>query len=219
MRCRSGLIGVRVCLAVAACLLLVAFIAPAQSATATQLAVASGDPMVATKALVDGALGVLRDPHLSLTEKREKLRALADAHLDFESMAHSTLDYHWSQLTPEQRNDFTRLFKDFIENAYLGKIQDYSGQKVIFVREKLDGPGKSEVWSKWVGNADEPDRLIFMLHRDNGQWKIYDLSVDGVGITSNYRTQFDHVLDNHSFDSLMTDLRMKNQQLAARLGK
>jgi phospholipid transport system substrate-binding protein len=223
MRYRFGLIQLRVCLATAACLLLAgAFVAQAQSAAAaTPPSINSGDPMVATKALVDGALGVLRDPHLSLTDKREQLRTLADTHLDFETMAHSTLGHHWSELTPEQRTQFTSLFRTFMENAYLGKIQDYSGQKVVFVEEKLEGPGEGKVLSKWVGNGngDAPERLIFMLHRDNGRWKIYDLSVDGVGITSNYRTQFNHVLDNHSFDALMTDLKMKNEQLAARLGK
>jgi phospholipid transport system substrate-binding protein len=220
MRYRFGLIRSRGCLATAACLLAVAFVAQVQSAAAaTQLSMASSDPMVATKALVQGALGVLSDPHLSLTDKREQLRTLADNHLDFETMAHSTLGHHWSELTPEQRTEFTGVFRSFMENAYLSKIQDYSGQKVIFVREKLEGPGEGEVLSKWVGNGDQPDRLVFMLHRDDGRWKIYDLSVDGVGITSNYRTQFDHVLDNHSFDSLMSLLRMKNQQLAARLGK
>jgi phospholipid transport system substrate-binding protein len=196
---------------------------PPAAFAAPQPSMASGDPMIATKALVDGALGILRDPHLSLHDRRERLRALADAHLDFDAMAHSTLGHHWSELTPEQRTRFTGLFRTFMENAYLGKIQDYSGQKVVFVREKLDGAGDSKVLSKWVANGasdgDEPDRLIFMLHRDNGEWKIYDLTVDGVGITSNYRNQFDRVLDNQSFDTLMSRLKMKNEALAARLGK
>lgn len=191
---------------------------PVNAAAAAQPA-AMADPMLATKAMVGGALNILRDSQLPLTDKRERLRALADSNLDFDSMARATLGHHWSELTPEQRTRFTSEFKSFIENAYLSKIQDYSGQNVVFTREKLDGAGDGEVFSQWVGNGQEPVQLQFMLHRDNGEWKIYDLVADGVAITSNYRNQFNHVLDNQSFDSLISLLRLKDRQLAASLGK
>jgi phospholipid transport system substrate-binding protein len=191
----------------------------AQAAAPASVMVTVGDPMTATRAMVGGALDVLRDPHLPLNEKRDRLRALAESHLDFDSMAHATLGHHWSELNPEQRARFTRELRSFIENAYLSKIQDYSGQKVIFIREKLDGGTDGVVYSQWVGGGDEPVKLQFMLHRNNGEWQIYDLVADGVGVISNYRAQFSRVLDNHSFDTLINLLKLKDQQLAARLGK
>lgn len=183
------------------------------------VAAAAQDPMRATQGMVDGALSILRDSHLNLNDKREQLRALAEAHLDFDSMARSTLGYHWGELTPEQRAQFTREFKSFIENAYLGKIQDYSGQKVVFTHEQEDGAGRGEVFSKWVGGQDNPVQLNFMVHREAGEWKIYDLVIDGVGFTSNYRNQFSRVLDRQSFDSLISLLRLKDRQLAAHLAQ
>jgi phospholipid transport system substrate-binding protein len=209
------------CIAALAVVLLAGFTAQTLPAAAGgQIAAATAqDPMKATQAMVEGALEILRDSHLNLNQKRDQLRTLAEAHLDFDSMARSTLGHHWSELTPEQRAQFTREFRSFIENAYLGKIQDYSGQKVVFTREKVDGAGQGEVFSQWVGGEDNPVQLNFMLHRESGQWKIYDLVIDGVGFTSNYRNQFSRVLDRQSFDSLIGLLRLKDRQLAAHLAQ
>ncbi len=205
----------------AACLLVALGIAAGsvQAATSQLLATSVSDPMVATKSMVNGALQILRDPHVTLSDERQRLRTIAEAHLDFESMARSTLGYHWRDLTPDQRARFTQLFKSFIEDAYLSRIQDYSGQDVVFTREQIDGADYSEVYSQVIGNGDEPIQLNFMLHRENGEWKIYDVAVDGISITANYRTQFNRVLNSRGFDALMGDLTTKEQRLAAYLGK
>ncbi len=192
---------------------------PLQAAMSQVLASPVSDPMAATKSMVNGALQILRDPHVTLNDERQRLRTIAEAHLDFESMARSTLGYHWRDLAPDQRDRFTQLFKAFIEDAYLSRIQDYSGQDVVFTREQVDGAEYGEVYSQVVGNGDEPIELNFMLHRESGEWKIYDVAVDGISITGNYRTQFNRVLNNQGFDALMGDLTTKEQRLAAYLGK
>jgi phospholipid transport system substrate-binding protein len=219
-RCRSNWRDVRLA-ALAAGLIAVAAarVDAAQALTSQVVAASASDPMVATKSMVNGALQVLRDPRVSLSDERRRLRTIAEAHLDFESMARSALGYHWRDLTPDQRARFTQLFKSFIEDAYLSRIQDYSGQEVIFTREKVDGADYGEVYSQVVGNGDEPIQLNFMLHRENGEWKIYDVAVDGISITGNYRTQFNRVLNNQGFDALMGDLAGKQQRLAEYLGK
>jgi phospholipid transport system substrate-binding protein len=205
--------------ALAAALLITAGNGGTARAAVADGATTARDPMMATKAMVNGALAVLRDPRVSLRDERERLRAIADAHLDFESMARSTLGYHWRDLTPDQRARFTALFKSFIEDAYLSRIQDYSGQDVTFLRETVDGADYGEVYSQVVGNGDEPVQLNFMLHRENGEWKIYDVAVDGISITANYRTQFNRVMNNQGLDALMGELTTKEQQLAEYLGK
>jgi phospholipid transport system substrate-binding protein len=214
-RCSACLI------ALGAGLLIAASIAasPIEAATSPGPAAAGRDPMLATKSMVNGALQILRDPRVTLNDERDRLRSLAEAHLDFDSMARSTLGYHWRDLNDEQRASFTRLFRSFIEDAYLSRIQDYSGQDVLFTREQVDGTDYGEVYSQVVGNGDEPVQLNFMLHRENGEWRIYDVAVDGISITANYRTQFNRVLNNQGFDALMGDLTAKEQNLAAYLGK
>jgi len=176
------------------------------------------DPMAETKALVDRAIAVLQNPRVSLADERRELRDIASAHLDSDDMARSTLGYHWKELSPEQRTEFVRLFTAFIEDAYLSKIQDYTGKEVHFVKETFDGPAYAQVYSVVTSQGGQPIGLNFMLKREAGDWKIYDVTVDQISITANYRSQFNRVINNQGFDALMLAMRSKEQALASMLG-
>jgi phospholipid transport system substrate-binding protein len=52
----------------------------------------------------------------------------------------------------------------------------------------------------------------------NGDWKIYDVTVDAISIIPNYRNQFNRVINNQGFDKLMADMRVKQQQFQASMG-
>jgi phospholipid transport system substrate-binding protein len=181
---------------------------------------ADTSPLEQTKAGVQGAINVLRDKSLPLPEKRQKLRALSQGNFDFADMARSALGYHWKELSDDQRKQFTDVFSAFIEDAYLNRIQEYAGQDVQFVDEKQEEPGRIAVESRVVGgNADHPIPLNFMLKQEGSGWKIYDVTVDSISITANYRNQFNRVINNQGFDKLMSDLREKLAALSESLGK
>ena len=201
------------------CSLLVMVSAPAPGFADSSAGMSATDPMGSTKALVDQVLAILRHSKANLAEERQQLRSLAEAHLDFDSMARSTLGYHWRDLSADQRAQFTTLFTSFIEDAYLSRFQDYSGQEVQFLRETLDSPDYAEVYTQVASKGKEPIQLNFMLRHTSGDWRIYDINVDGISITGNYRTQFNRVINNNGFPALMADLHVKQQGLANSLGK
>src|SRR5579875_3432928 len=93
-------------------LCLMALAAPAPAASAP-------GPMPEVQAVVNQAVAVLKDPHLSVVERRRRLRDIANAHLDFPLMARSSLGYQWDELSPAEQQEFSRLFSSFIEDAYL----------------------------------------------------------------------------------------------------
>src|SRR5580704_220558 len=86
-----------------------------------------GGPMATTKSFVDQALQILRDKNTPVIERRRQLKSVIEPRMDFTEMSRSALGYHWRSLTPDQRAQFSTLFTSFIEDAYLSKIQDYSG--------------------------------------------------------------------------------------------
>lgn len=172
-----------------------------------------------TKEFVDNALQILRDRQKSVQEKRRELKPLIEARFDATEMASSTLGYHWRSLTPEQRADFTQVFKAFIEAAYLDKVQDYSGQQVQFGQSRSLGEGYTAVDTKIVEPGKTPLPVSYLLEQTGGGWKIYDVTVDNISIIANYRNQFNRVINEQGFPKLMTDLRAKAQQLGAELGE
>ncbi len=134
-------------------------------------------------------------------------------------MARSALGYHWRELSEEQREQFVGGFTAFIEGVYLDKIQYYSGQDIVLGSERIDPPAYAQVNAKVVQQGRDAIPLGFRLRQEGNDWKIYDVTVDEISITANYRNQFSRVIEQRGLGQLMSDLRAKQQELDASLGK
>jgi len=172
-----------------------------------------------TQDFVNSAVKILRDKSKSVVEKRRELKPLIEERFNATEMAKSTLGYHWRSLSQDQRSDFTQVFKDFIEAAYLDKVQDYSGQQVQFGQSRSIGQGYAAVDTSIVQAGKEPIPVTYLLQQTGGSWKVYDVTVDNISIIANYRNQFNRVINQQGFPKLMTDLRAKQQQLGSELGQ
>jgi phospholipid transport system substrate-binding protein len=178
------------------------------------------DAMTTVRGTVSQVLNILNDHQSSQAERRRKLIAVVAGHFDFADMARSSLGVHWRQLTPDQQQRFVRLFTAFMEDAYLNKIEGYSGQKIEFVGETSNGPTDSQVNSRVIQpNGQDPITVDYRLKQDSGAWRVYDVTVDNISITANYRNQFNRVINNQGFDALMKEMQTKQQELIASLGK
>jgi phospholipid transport system substrate-binding protein len=168
--------------------------------------------------VINTSLPVLRDKQTPVSQRRRQLRNLLEQHFDFADMARITLGYHWRELNVTQRSEFVKLFTAFIENAYLSKIQDYSGQDVAVLGQNSEGEGFSRVRSQIIQPGKQPIKVDYLLRELDGDWKIYDVTVDAISIVANYRNQFNRVINDQGFDKLMADMRAKQQQLQASMG-
>ena len=174
------------------------------------------------KGLVNPALQILSDKSTPLAQRQDKLRSLVSGNaFDFTAMARSALGIHWKDLNDQQRQDFTQVFTAFLRDSYLSRISDVSGSdvKVNFVGESAMDEGRSEVRTtidQTGGKA--PLQVNYMLRNTGGKWLIYDVTVDNISIAANYRNQFNRVINNKGFDTLMSDLKSKQQGLENSLG-
>lgn len=175
------------------------------------------DPMAVVRTTVNQALDVLRDSQTPLAQRQDKLRQIVSATFDFTEMAKSALGYHWKQITPAQQQEFTNAFVAFIEDSYLSKINEYNGQQVNFLRVSNEGPQYAQVSTDIVQPKGEPIHVNYRLLQENGSWKIYDVTVDSISIIANYRNQFNRVMNNSGYDTLISDLKSKQAALAASL--
>jgi len=170
--------------------------------------------MNAVQSMVSQAVKILADQSTPQATRASQLRDLIGPAFDFTEMSRSALGYHWRSLTPEQRTDFTQTFTSFIEAAYGSKIGDYHGQQVNFIKQTSLGDGYAQVFSQIVqpgGKASVP--VNYLVEQKDGQWKVYDVTVDDISIIANYRTQFNRVINDNGFDKLLADLKAKQQQL------
>ncbi|MBV8358627.1 MAG: ABC transporter substrate-binding protein [Deltaproteobacteria bacterium] len=180
---------------------------------------AQSNARAATQEFVNQALQILRDKDKSAPQKRRELKPLIEARFDATAMARSSLGYHWRSLSPDERTSFTQVFTNFIEAAYLDKVQDYSGQQVQFGQSRSLGEGYAAVDTTIVQTGKSPIPVTYLLEQSGSGWKIYDVAVDNISIIANYRNQFNRVINQQGFPKLMADLRAKSQQLGAELGQ
>src|SRR5262245_46169199 len=168
-------------------------------------------PTQAMKATVSQALGVLQDEQLRkperVSERVNRLKEIADFRFDYGEMAKRSLGAHWGKLEDRERQEFVELFTAFLTATYVERIHIYSGEEVRFLDERLEGD-HAEVKTVMVGKkTDTP--LDYRLMMKDGDWKAYDVVVDGTSLIRNYREQFASIIRSSSFEHLVQMLRDK----------
>lgn len=175
-------------------------------------------PMGVVQTTVNQALSVMRDKDTPLAQRQDKLRQIVSSTFDFTAMAKSALGYHWKQISADQQQEFTTVFISFIEDSYLSKINDYRGQQVAFLKTTGgDSPQEAQVNTDIVSPGKDPLHVNYVLVQNGGAWKIYDVTVDAISIIANYRNQFNRVMNNKGYDTLIGDLKSKQAALAGSL--
>ena len=170
------------------------------------------EPMEAIKQTTNKILNIVTNPVLkppSKTAEKEKLiREAVDERFDWEEMARRSLAAHWAKRTPEERKEFLPLFSDLLERTYMKKVEDYSGEKVLYEGETKDGD-YAVVKVKIVTKQNKDILVEYRLKKEGNNWLIYDVSILGVSLVNNYRTQFNSILSQSSYENLVKRLREK----------
>jgi phospholipid transport system substrate-binding protein len=121
---------------------------------------------------------------------------------------------HWKERTPAEQKEFEQLFETLLENTYASKIEAYNNNKIVFVKENVDGD-HAEVKSKVNTAKGEEYSLDYRLDRQGSAWKVHDVVIEGVSLVANYRGQFNRIIQTRGYNELVKKLRMKNAEIKA----
>ena len=139
---------------------------------------------------------------------RAELRRAAAALFDFDEMARRTLARHWLDRTKKEQDEFVRLLTDVLERAYVPRIEEYSGESIVYSGESIDGP-YAVVRSKVISRRRTETPVDYRLHLRHGRWKVYDILIDHVSFVSTYRSEFNRIIQLSSYDTLVQTLRTR----------
>jgi phospholipid transport system substrate-binding protein len=151
---------------------------------------------------------------LTAEQRRLEIRRVAGDLFDFDEISRRALSRHWAARTPEEQAEFTRLFTDLLERAYIGRIESYSGEKILYGLEVIDG-SFATVRSKVLTRRNTETPLEYRLHLKDGRWKVYDVLIDNVSFVSTYRSEFSRILQRESYAALLDRLRKQSVEGAA----
>lgn len=177
-------------------------------------ALAGGAATEAIKGTINEVIRILSDPGMKKPERAQERRKLLEKvvgdRFNYEEMGKRTLAAQWQKLNEKDRTEFVDLFKRLLTNSYSDKVEGYSGEQVHYLNERLEGD-YAEVRTKAVSGKSEIPLDYRMLNK-NGDWRVYDVVVDGVSLVSNYRGQFAKIIRTSGYDDLVKQLRDKSDQ-------
>jgi len=161
---------------------------------------------------VNQVLKTLGEPAFKAKAKDEQIATISkeiDHIFDFEELSKRTLGRDWKKMSAEQQTEFVKLFKQLLQGVYADRLLAYSDQKVIFDKETMLKKGSAEVQSYLQTSDGKKIPLFYRLTDKNGDWKVYDVIIEGVSMVKNYRAQFRDILSKDSPDKLIEILRDK----------
>ena len=159
-------------------------------------------------------LTVLRDPKLTKEEKAQKVRAIADEEIDFETLGRLSMSRYWRDLSDEQRKTFVAEFKKHISETHGHVLDEYVDEDVSVTGDRQEERNDWTVQTRIMGNKDgakkEVARVDYRMRNKDGRWKIIDVTIDSVSMVANFRSQFQEIMPNGGFERVMKLLREKN---------
>jgi len=173
----------------------------------------AGVPTDQVKQTVDKVIDILKNKELKKPEKeserRAAIRRVVGERFDFEEMAKRALALHWRNRTPQDKKEFIPLFSDLLERSYVKKIEKYTDEKILYTGEKIEGD-YAVVDTKVITKRNVETPIEYRLLKEDAGWKVYDVVIEGVSLINNYRTQFNKIIRENSYQELVK--RMKNKE-------
>ena len=178
----------------------------------------AGAPTEQVKAAIGQVIQTLQDPALKqeskAEERRTAIRKQAEGLFDFTETAKRALGQHWQELNDNQQREFVSLFTDLLERSYTNRIEQYSGERIVYSGDSVDGE-TATVRTKFITKQGTEIPVDYRLLRRGDRWLVYDVFVEGVSLVSNYRTQFDRIMRTASYPELVRRMRANQAEFAA----
>jgi len=175
----------------------------------------AGVPTDQLRGSIDLVLKIVTDPELKkearTAERRRRIRAVVNQIFDFTEISQRSLGRHWQARTPAEREQFVALFGDLLENAYITKIESYSGEKIQYPGDVVAGD-LALVKTRIVTKQQTEIPVDYRMFLNGGRWAVYDVSIEGISLIGNYRTQFNAVIQRSGYPDLVAKLKAKQDE-------
>jgi phospholipid transport system substrate-binding protein len=173
----------------------------------------AGAPTEEIRTAIDQGVQILKSAKLDSSKQRaqviDQLREIVYTRFDFEEMAKRSLGSHWRRLSPPQQKEFVTAFTELLETTYADKIDLYEGQQVEYTGETID-KNYAEVNTRVIGKNRESYSVDYRLQQVGGKWRIYDVVAENISLVNNYRSQFNRIVVNSSFEELIKRIKQKS---------
>lgn len=177
----------------------------------TTSAFATTEPMEKVKLTVNRVMEILTTPDLDQALKRQQLSSTIRNAFDFHSMAQRILARKWKKTSVQERERFTQLLAQLLEKNYLNNIENYTDEKVEFVKQRIKNNSAAIDTLILTKNKEIP--VSYRLIQNGEEWKVYDVVIESVSFVNNYRSSYGQIIKKSGITGLLAKMEEKLAQL------
>lgn len=164
-------------------------------------------------------LEVVRDQaehgEIDIQVVRRRIDELVVPRLDFVTMTKLAVGRHWLDATVEQKRALVEAFRELFVRTYTEMLKQYDDQELEMLPLQ-PGPREDRVTvrSRVIQKGGSKIQIDYGLHYDDGEWRVYDIVVDGVSLVTTRRATFVSEIREAGIDGLIEELQRKNERNA-----
>lgn len=145
----------------------------------------------------------------------ELVQRLVMPHIDVDTVGRWMLGKHWRNATPEQRQRFVDELRSMLVRSYATALAKYDrGDEIRYLAERVADDGNTATVRTQIPRAQGSQfaDVVYRLHRKDGAWKIFDVTVEGVSVVVTYRNTFINRIERHGLDAVIRELAELNRK-------
>ena len=159
---------------------------------------AAGPATEAVRQPIKEGISLLRDQAVETQAQKkdqaDRIWGILRQAFDFRLISAQALGRNWKRFSPAEKSEFTNVFSKLLGNTYVDKIQgEYNDEQVLFVGEEVLSKRKAVVRTV-IKRQNQEIPVDYKMRFKKGEWKVYDIKVEGIGLVLNYRRQFNSFL-------------------------
>ena len=187
---------------------------------ASSLAQANVSADVFVKGVADDVLTIVKKDKDIQNGDQEKIFALAEEKImpnfNFDHVCRLVLGKNFSRASKEQQDAFQREFRTLLIRTYASALSKYRNQTIQYkpLRDIADDK-QVNVKTQILQPGGQPIAVDYTLEQIADTWKVYDITIEGVSLVTNYRGQFSDEIRQNGMDGLIQRLVDKNKSNAS----
>lgn len=129
--------------------------------------------------------------------------------IDYQYAAYKILGKHLKGSTKEQREKFVLSMRSYLIRTYAGALNQYNNQQVIYEPGQVKDDAKMASVNAKIVDGSKPDiHLTFQMRKNKqtGQWKAYDLIVEGISLLSSKQAEFNNRIAKFGIDQVTSEI-------------
>ncbi|MCH9691028.1 MAG: ABC transporter substrate-binding protein [Gammaproteobacteria bacterium] len=168
---------------------------------------------------IQEVMGIIKQDEAIKSGDKNRIYGLVNdkilPHFNFNRMTKLAMGKNWKKATPEQQDELVNAFRTLLVRTYSNALSNYQDEVVKVTPIKNLGSNTDSTVKTTViqGNSKAPVPINYSMQKTDGNWKIYDVTVSGVSLVTNYRGSFNSKIRKQGVEGLINALNKKNKSL------